>query len=183
MPSADFCLITLEIAYQGAIGFHLFRSLCSMADKEPRHLSSGSLTAISRWLVKQISPDKNVNCRCTASSFTVSLEPVDFVTLCPLIPETQPYMTFLFVGSQFCTQASFSQHLAMLQLPSASSYNHSKLMNEVGSPTEDFHLISSRPCWAYQKNQADGQKRHGFCYRKKLRPFCPPLILALGASE
>ena len=124
MPSADFCLITLEIAYQGAIGFHLFRSLCSMADKEPRHLSSGSLTAISRWLVKQISPDKNVNCRCTASSFTVSLEPVDFVTLCPLIPETQPYMTFLFVGSQFCTQASFPHLLADLQLPSASSYHH-----------------------------------------------------------
>jgi len=24
-------------------------------------------------------------------------------------------------------------------------------MNKVGSPTEDFHLISSRPCWAYTK--------------------------------
>jgi len=26
------------------------------------------------------------------------------------------------------------------------------------------------------------QKRHVFCYRKKTRPFCPPLILALGSQ-
>ena len=63
-----------------------------------------------------------MNCHRTAPSFTVSLEPVDFVTLCPLIPGTQPYMTFLFVGSQFCAQASFPQSLTELQLPSASSY-------------------------------------------------------------
>jgi len=108
--------------------------------KEPRHLYSGALPLDYRSLVKQISPDKNVNCHCTAPSFTVSLEPVDFVTLCPLIPETQPYMTFLgfgilrrstscfhavvFVGSQFCTRASFPHFLADLQLPSASSYHH-----------------------------------------------------------
>ncbi len=32
--------------------------------------------------VKQISPDKNVNCHCTALPFTVSLKPVGFVIWC-----------------------------------------------------------------------------------------------------
>jgi len=27
-------------------------------------------------------------------------------------------------------------------------------MNKVGSPTEDFHLISSRPCWAYTNSSS-----------------------------
>ena len=120
-----------------------------MNANKPRHLYSGVLPLIDRSLVKQISPDKNMNGHCTASSFTVSLEPVDFVTLCPLIPETQPYMTFLYVSSQFCAQASFPQHLTGLQLPSASSYNLRYRSDKVGSPTEDFHLISSCPCWAY----------------------------------
>jgi hypothetical protein len=39
---------------------------------------------------------------------------------------------------------TLSQPLAKLQLPLASSYNHSKIMNEVGSPTEDFYLIAGR---------------------------------------
>jgi len=135
-----FCLINHVIADATAIGFHRVRSLWSVDSKEPRRLYSGALPLNDRSLVKQISPDKNVNCCCTASSFTVSLEPVDFVTLCPLIPETQPYMTFLgfgilrrstscfhavvFVSSQFCTRASFPHFLADLQLPSASSYHH-----------------------------------------------------------
>ncbi len=56
-----------------------------------------------------------------------------------------------------------SQHLAVLQLPSASSYTYSKKVNKVGSPTEDFHLISSRPCWAYnKKSTATTNKRCGF---------------------
>ncbi len=91
-----------------------------------------------------------MNCHCTASSFTDSLEPVGFVILGSLTPETQPYMMFLFVSSQFCTRASSPQFLADLQLPSASRYNLRYHSDEVGSPTEDFHLISSRPCWAYQ---------------------------------
>ena len=68
-------------------------------------------------------------------------------------------MMFLFVSLQFCARASFSQHLAELQLPSASSYNYPKIAGKVGSPTGDFHPISSRPCWAYPKNPADHLKR------------------------
>jgi len=51
-----------------------------------------------------------------------------------------------------------------------SSYNYPKIAGKVGSPTGDFHPISSRPCWAYPKNPADHLKRHFFCKRtaKKL---------------
>ncbi len=73
--------------------------------------------------VRQISPDKNMNYHCTTSSFTLSPEPKGFVILCPLTPETRPYMMFLYVGSQFCAQASFRQFLAEMPLPSASSYH------------------------------------------------------------
>ena len=34
-------------------------------------------------------------------------------------PETGPCMTFLFVGSQLCTRASFRRNLAVPPLPSA----------------------------------------------------------------
>jgi len=61
----------------------------------------------------------------------------------------------LFVGSQFCTRASSPQLLADLQLPSASSYTALQYFKAGESPTEDFHLISSRPCWAYQGARSD----------------------------
>ena len=78
--------------------------------------------------VKQISPDKNVNCHCTTLPFTVSREPVGFVFWCILTPETRPYMTFLFIGSQLCTRASFPQVFTNLQLPSASRYNRQHML-------------------------------------------------------
>jgi hypothetical protein len=47
MAAADFCLITVHVAMQGA----------------------------AHWLhVRQISPDKDVNCRYTAAAFTLSPE-------------------------------------------------------------------------------------------------------------
>jgi len=56
MPSADFCLITDNIADTRA--------------------------AQNRPHVRQISPDKNMNFRCATAAFTLILEPVDFVILC-----------------------------------------------------------------------------------------------------
>jgi len=56
MPSADFCLITNVIADTGAVQI------------APH--------------VRQISPDKNMNCRCTTSPFTLPREPLGFVILC-----------------------------------------------------------------------------------------------------
>jgi hypothetical protein len=52
-----------------------------MEAKEPRQLLCRALVHSLRLLVKQISPDKNVNFHCTDSSFTVFHEPVGFVIL------------------------------------------------------------------------------------------------------
>lgn len=149
MPSADFCLITVKIAPHRAAVCHPVRSL--LADDSPVRLDffySRACTGSSRPLVKQTSPNKDMNCHCTTPPFTVSREPLDFVTLCPLIPETQPCMTFLSVGLQLCASASFPPALTGWQLPSASSYAALK-SSAGGSPTGDLHPVSSCPCRAY----------------------------------
>lgn len=74
-------------------------------------------------LAFQISPDKNMNCHDTTAGFTVQREFMAFVVMCQLDPAAQPYIRFLFVGSSFCTPASFRQSLAVLPLPSASRYD------------------------------------------------------------
>jgi hypothetical protein len=48
-------------------------------------------------------------------------------------------MTFLFVGSRFCTPASFRRSVALPPLPSASGLI---MVFHNGSPTGDFHPIS-----------------------------------------
>ncbi len=163
MPSADFCLITVKIAPRRAAVCHPVRSL--LADDMPERpdlFYTRACTGSRRPLVKQISPNKNMNCHCTTPSFTVSREPLDFVTLCPLIPETQPCMTFLSVGSQFCASASFPPALAGWQLPSASSYAALKART-VGSPTGDLHPMSSCPCRAYTSvSTTDAVTAHDF---------------------
>jgi hypothetical protein len=55
MPSADFCLITLPVAMKGAFEIPGDRT-------HPSHSTP----------VRQISPDKNVNCPCTTAAFTLS---------------------------------------------------------------------------------------------------------------
>ncbi len=102
MSSADFCLINHAITDVTAIGVPFCSlSISQWQANEPRQFLRHALVRFFRLLVKQISPDKNVNCHCTASSFTVSLEPVGFVILGSLTSETQPSMMFLFVSSQF----------------------------------------------------------------------------------
>jgi hypothetical protein len=76
MPSADFCLITTGVSAPGAWGFRGDRAHPS----HPTH-------------VRQISPDKNVNCPCTTAVFTLSPEPEGFVMSCQLAPETGPSYT------------------------------------------------------------------------------------------
>ena len=84
MPSADFCLITIRISPNRAIGFHLVRSLQSMEVEEPRHLLTRALLVVYRSLVKQISPDKNINFHYTTAPFTVAVKSRGFVVLCQL---------------------------------------------------------------------------------------------------
>jgi hypothetical protein len=94
MTAADFCLITPHVAMQGAaIGPH----------------------------VRQISPDKDVNCHPQPQHLPYFLNPgLRHVVLTH--PETGPYMLFLSVGSWFCTPASFGRSLAVPPLPSANTF-------------------------------------------------------------
>ena len=84
IPSADFCLITLPVTQQSAIGFHRVRSPLAMNSKEPRHLYTRASLVICRSPVKQISPDKSMHCHCTAASFTVAVRSRGFAVLCQL---------------------------------------------------------------------------------------------------
>ena len=64
IPSADFCLITDRVTPVSAIGLYLLRSPKAIHPLEPRHLLTRALLVIYRSLVKQISPDKSMNCPC-----------------------------------------------------------------------------------------------------------------------
>ena len=98
MPSADFCLLTRDVALQGAAGVILRRCLFrgSLEDSYPSTANehAGFLffrvnpfrTSLMRFLPhgNQISPDKDVNFPCTTAAFTLPHEPVGFVVLCQL---------------------------------------------------------------------------------------------------
>ena len=101
-----------------------------------------------------------MNFRCTDRRICpIPLHLSGFVILCSLAQGTKPSMRFLFVGSHFCTQASFRHPLTGLPLPSASGYSYPKRLS--GTPTGDFHPISSRPCRAYTKEEDEKQKWMG----------------------
>jgi len=83
MPSADFCLLTLCVAIQGASGMAVITLTPA--------LTHG----------RQISPDsvqyplegyKNVNFPCTTAAFTLPPEPVGFVVWCQLARRLSPLL-------------------------------------------------------------------------------------------
>ena len=96
MPSADFWLLTRDVAIQGAAGSVMRRCLFrgSMEDSyPPTAVGQAGFLVIRvnpfRILLmstlphgKQISPDKNMNFSCTTAAFTLPLEPAGFVVLC-----------------------------------------------------------------------------------------------------
>jgi len=113
MPSADFCLITGNVTSASAIGLYLVRSPLAIHSAEPRHLLTRALLVVYRSLVKQISPDKSMNCPCATASFTVAVRSHGFVVLDPkrfagpALPtrlQPTPHMMFLFISSQFCVR-------------------------------------------------------------------------------
>jgi len=75
----------------------------------------------------------------------------------PPYPTSRPYMLFLFVGSQFCTPASFPRSVALPQLPSASTLCIF-VGRHAGSRTGDFNPISSRHA---RRTQAFGSGAYG----------------------
>ena len=96
MPSADFWLLTRDVAMPGAAGFVMRRCLFrgSLEDSYPPTANgyAGFLVfRVNPFRIllmsilphrKQISPDKNVNFPCTTAAFTPSHEPSGFVVLC-----------------------------------------------------------------------------------------------------
>ena len=107
--------------------------------------------------VEQISPDKDMNFQCTTAAFTVSHEPEGFVIfgslaqrlslVCDFCPSARTFALRLppHRPSRDCTC------LKLVVVISRRLYRQSN----VGSPTGDFHPISSCPCRAYQKIPAD----------------------------
>ncbi len=163
MPSADFWLLTQDVAIQGAAGFVMRRCLFrgSLRDSYPSTASGYAGFLVNRVNPfrislmslpphgKQISPDKDVNFPCTTAAFTLPLEPAGFVVLCQLAQE-------LSLVCGFCPSA----RTFALRLPSdgrSPSRPCLRLVllvvlitiNTIGSRTGDFHPISSRPCRAY----------------------------------
>jgi len=102
MPSADFCFITATVTCNSAIGLHRIRSQWMMRFLCAKALVYQSLTGIHRSLVKQISPDKSMDCLCTAASFTVAVRSHGFRCLVPTHLQPTPHMMFLFISSQIC---------------------------------------------------------------------------------
>ena len=136
MPSADFCLLPLKVALQGAAG----PVMISLITAPPRD--------------RQTSPDKNVNFPCTTAAFTLSPEPVGFVVSCQLARRLSPgtrlrVMRFLSVGPHVCAPASSGPILTDAPLPSARTSGSIHHMDTLGSRTRDFHPISPRPRRAY----------------------------------
>ena len=95
MTSADSCLLTIQVAPYGAglsvtCLLPLFR-ISSLAEAfsqgcrdlwvpvAPAGLLTGNQTGPHG---RQVSPDKDMNFRCTIATFTVSPEPQGFVILC-----------------------------------------------------------------------------------------------------
>ena len=98
MPSADFWLLTQNVAIQGAAGFTMRRCLFrgSLEDSYPPTANGHAgflVIRVNPFRIllmsilphgKQISPDKNVNFPCTTAAFTLYPEPSGFVVLCQL---------------------------------------------------------------------------------------------------
>jgi len=94
----------------------------------PRLGRPGASLVIYRSLVKQISPDKNMNCHCTAASFTVAVRSRGFDVLCHLAFSLRLRWCFCSSARSFPSwglllvrPASFRPPLAGWPLPFASS--------------------------------------------------------------
>ena len=162
MLSADFCLLSRDVAIPGAAGWLMRRCLFrgSMKDSCPSTANGHAGFLVSRvnpfriLLIgflphgKQISPDKDVNFPCTTAAFTLPPEPVGFVVLCQLAQG-------LSLVCGFCPSA----RTFALRFPSDPSSRRrpclrlvllvvSILMNTIGSRTGD-----SLPCRSLRPRQ------------------------------
>jgi len=117
---------------------------------------AGSYHRNKHRMIKQISPDKNMNCRSTTASFTVSDEPRASLS-CANLPTDSAFYDVSVRRLTALLQTSFRPRLATTPLSFANSY--STLKTKYWDPTtEDLHLISSCPCRAYTSSFSGSQK-------------------------
>jgi len=105
-------------------------------------------------MIKQISPDKDMNCHSTTASFTVSAEPWASLS-CANLPTDSAFYDVSVRRLTALLQASFPQSLAALQLPFASNCCTLIILKYRGSLTGDLNPISSCPCRAYTIHSPD----------------------------
>ena len=120
MPSADFWLLTRDVAIQGAAGFVMRRCLFrgSLEDSYPPTANGHAGFLVFRvnplriLLVsilphgKQISPDKNVNFPCTNAAFTLPPNLWASLVLCLLAQGLSLICGFCPSSRTFATPAS-----------------------------------------------------------------------------
>jgi len=129
MPSADFCLLTLSVAIQGAAGWAMSRCLFRVSIEDSYPPTANGYVGVllcrvypSRILLmsllphgKQISQDKDVNFPCTTAAFTLPPKPVGFVVLCQLTQGLSLLLSLLGLWQDKCmpgfsqTRCSFSE--------------------------------------------------------------------------
>ena len=152
MPSADFCLITFKVTLVGAIGFHLVRSFQSMTLK-----SQGTCIPEPHWLITDRLLSRSPQIRAwTVSALLHHLRwPLDHMVSLSCANSPSAYASYDVLVHQLADllAASSRQALTGLPLPFASSYHLIAILiaKDGDLPTEDFHLISSCPCWAYTR--------------------------------
>ncbi len=127
LPSADSKLIGLGLVHPGG--------------------PAGSYHKTRHRMIKQISPDKSMNCHSTTASFTVSTEPRALLS-CANLPMDSAFYDVSVRRLTALLQASSPQSLAALQLPFANNYSILK-SRYWGSLIGDLHPSSSCPCRAY----------------------------------
>ena len=117
-------------------------------------------SAMHRY-ARQISPGKNAMFPCTSAAFTLSAAPTGFAMRCQLA--RRPGLL-----CSFCP----SPRTFALRLPPDKPSRPCPCLRLVviidscrinpGTPTGDFHPITSRPCWAHTL-QSTGQSRSFAC--------------------
>jgi hypothetical protein len=159
MISADFWLLTRDVAIQGAAGFLMRRCLFrgSLEDSyPPTAIGYAGFLVIRvnpfRTLLmsllphgKQISPDKNVNFPCTTAAFTLPPEPAGFVVLCQLAQELSLVCGFCSSARRFALRLPSdgrSPSRPCLRLVLLVVFLN---MNTLGSRTGDF--LPRRSLW------------------------------------
>ena len=98
---------------------------------------------------RQISPGKNAMFRCTSAAFTLSAAPSGFAMRCQLA--RRPGLLCDFCPSPRTFALRLPPNNPSRTCPCLRLVVILVACDKLGSPTGDFHPITSRPCWAHTR--------------------------------